>query len=211
VSELLSSTSAGRSAEAGRADVAHQQSLLFPSLFGKLDRGRRIQILDIGPAFPETLDFFSACRCRLHFAGLYEEEVVLQGSGERERPELVELFRELLAVPEKRRFDLVLLWDLPNYLDDEALSAFSEALAPHLHPRTLGHGFAVRTQDTRLSPRWYGIKDKHLFTVRKPWTPQPRFNPHSQAILINMLTCFSIDRGMLLPDGRLEVAMKVNS
>jgi hypothetical protein len=165
-------------------------------------------VLDIGPAFPETLDFFSAFRCRLHFAGLYEERVVLEGPEDREHEELVSLFRELLAVEEGSNFDLVLLWDLPNYLDDQTLSAFSEALAPCLHERTLGHAFAVRTQDTRLQPRWYGIHEKHLFTVREPWTPQRRFHPHSQAILINLLTCFSIDRGMLLPDGRLEVAMK---
>jgi hypothetical protein len=38
-----------------------------------------------------------------------------------------------------------------------------------------------------------------------------RFHPHSQAILINLLTSFDIDRGMLLPDGRLEVALRAST
>ena len=103
--------------------------------------------------------------------------------------------------------DLVLLWDFPAYLDDRRLKAFSRALEPFLHVRTRAHGFAVRTADTRLNHRWYGIDQPHLFTVRRPWTAEQRLYPHSQAILINLLTCFDIDRGMLLPDGRLEVEM----
>lgn len=189
-------------------DLKRQQSLLFPSLFGKLNTSGRLHVLDIGPAHNETIHFFSAVRCRLHFAGMYSEPLTLEGGGDRPHEERVEAFRELLAVPDGTRFDLCLLWDYPNYLDDEDLKAFSEALSPYLHPRTVGHAFAVRTSETRITNQWYGIDQPHLFTLRPPRDRQPRFHPHSQAILINLLTCFSIERGMLLPDGRLEVAMK---
>jgi hypothetical protein len=66
----------------------------------------------------------------------------------------------------------------------------------------------VRTPSIKLSNQWYGIDQEHLFTLRPPRVQQPQLYPHSQAILINLLTSFSIDRGMLLPDGRLEVSMK---
>ncbi len=65
----------------------------------------------------------------------------------------------------------------------------------------------MRTSGTRLNNQWYGIEQPHLFTVREPMVRQTRIFPHAQAILINLLTCFDIDRGMLLPDGRLEVVM----
>lgn len=192
-------------------DLERQQSLLFPSLFSKLVAKRnpaeRLNVLDIGPAHNETIHFFSVRRCRLHFAGMYDEPLTLEGAGDRDRAELTAAFREALAVPPGTVFDLCLLWDYPNYLDDEALQAFSDALAPSLHARSVGHGFAVRTSGTRISNQWYGIDQSHLFTLRPPRVRQPAFYPHSQAILINLLTCFSIDRGMLLPDGRLEVAM----
>ena len=56
-----------------------------------------------------------------------------------------------------------------------------------------------------------GVDQPHLFTLREPAVRQPRMYPHSQAILINLLTCFEIERGMLLPDGRLEVAMRAGA
>lgn len=187
--------------------MARQQSLLFPSLFNKLRGVDRVRVLEVGPAFPETLEFFSSVRCRLHFANLYVEPLVQNGPGDASDEELVAAFRKALPMRPGALVDLVLLWDFPAYLDDRSLRAFSKALEPHLHARTLGHGFAVRTPDTRLNHRWYGIDQPHLFTVRQPWTPTQKLHPHSQAILINLLTCFDIDRGMLLPDGRLEVEM----
>lgn len=198
------------SAPESSESLKRQQSLLFPSLFAQLEGKERLQVLDVGPAQPETLAFFSAFRCRLHFANVYEESLVRQGAGDLERPDVVKIFRRALAIPEDTRFDLCLLWDFPNYLDDETLQAFSEALAPYLHSGTLGHAFAVRTSETRIDNRWYGIDQAHLFTVREPLERQPFLYPHSQAILINLLTCFEIDRGMLLPDGRLEVALRAN-
>lgn len=189
-------------------DLERQQSLLFPALYKKLDRSGRLNVLDIGPAHNETIHFFSERKCRLHFAGMYSEPLTLEGSGERSPEEVRAAFTEALAVPEDTIFDLCLLWDYPNYLDDETLKAFSDALEPYIHPGTIAHGFAVRTAGTKITNQWYGIDEAHLFTLRPPRDRQPQFHPHSQAILINLLTCFSIERGMLLPDGRLEVAMK---
>lgn len=189
------------------AALPRHQSLLFPTLCDKLPRDGCLTVLDVGPACPETVEFFSGARCRLHFADLYSEPMVINGHEGLEGDDLVERFGELLAIPDGIRFDLCLLWDFPNYVDDAALKAFSEALKPYLHARSLGHGFAVRTANTDMKNQWYGIEQPHLFTVRRPTARQTRFYPHAQAILINLLTCFDIDRGMLLPDGRLEVVM----
>ena len=190
--------------------LERQQSLLFPTIFKKLDLGGRLRVLDISPAHNETIHFFSAFRTRLHFADLYSEPITLEGPKDRDPEAMTKAFSAALAIPAGEQFDLCLLWDYPNYLDDEALQAFSAALAPHLHARTRAHGFAVRASGTRIRNQWYGIDEEHLFTLRPPRVEQSRFYPHPQAILINLLTCFSIDRGMLLPDGRLEVAMTAN-
>lgn len=192
------------------ASLKRQQSLLFPALFNQLNKSRHFAVLDIGPAMPETIQFFSPFHCRLHCAGMYTEPLVRDGGLDLSTADRVQAFSDCLAIPDGTRFDLCLLWDFPNYLEDADLLAFSEALAPHLHSGTVGHAFAVRSSGTRLDHRWYGIDQPHLFTLRAPWEPHPRISPHAQAILINLLTCFNIDRGMLLPDGRLEVALKSN-
>lgn len=188
--------------------LPRHQSLLFPALCSKLPRDRRLNVLDVGPAFPETIRFFSTYHCRLHFADLYSDPLVLKGSSHLDGDALRQALRTSMAVPADTLFDLVLLWDFANYVDDQALRAFDDVLRPCLHRQAIGHGFAVRTADTRVRNQWYGIDKPHLFTIRQPREAQLRFHPHSQAILINLLTCFDIDRGMLLPDGRLEVALR---
>ena len=105
------------------------------------------------------------------------------------------------------RFDLCLFWDFLNYLDDKALRAFNTALRPYLHQSTRAHAFTVRTLNTKFSNQQYGIEQAHMFSIRPRPGKQARTTPHTQAILVNLLSSFDIDQGMLLPDGRLEVLM----
>ena len=53
--------------------VSRHQSKVLGSLFRHLDPEKRLEVLEIGPALPETVDFFSQFRCRLHFIDLYNE------------------------------------------------------------------------------------------------------------------------------------------
>lgn len=187
------------------ADRSRQQSLLFPALFEQLDKSRKLTVLEVGQALPDTVDFFSRYKCRLHFAGLFADSL-LQEQGELDEAALLQRFTALFALPKGTRIDLCLFWDVFHYLDDKAVRAMSKALAPYLHSGSRGHGFAVRTKETALRNNRYGIEAAHMFSVR-PAQRVLAYHPHSQAILINLLTCFDIDRGMLLPDGRLEVAL----
>ena len=59
----------GVAAAPAGADVEH--SLLLPKLFEGLRDDERLTILDLGPAAPETVDFFGQFRCRLFFADLF--------------------------------------------------------------------------------------------------------------------------------------------
>ena len=184
-----------------------QQTLLFPSLFKKISPDRRLSILEIGPALPETIEFFSQYKCRLHFAAMYTDPLLQMQTGEFTEAELVEHIRETLDFPKGTRFDLCLFWDFLNYLDDKALRAFNTAIRPFLHKTTRAHAFTVRTLNTTFSNQQYGIEEAHMFSIRPRTGKQARTTPHTQAILVNLLSNFDIDQGMLLPDGRLEVLM----
>ena len=68
-------------AGAGIAPVASlaprtQQSLLFPTLLKKVRADTRLSVLEIGPALPETIEFFSQFKCRLHFAAMYTDPIL---------------------------------------------------------------------------------------------------------------------------------------
>jgi hypothetical protein len=184
-----------------------QQTLLFPSLVKRIDAGRRLSVLEIGPALPETIKFFSQFKCRLHFAAMYTDPVLQMQSGEFTEAELADHFKQTFDFPKGTRFDLCLFWDFLNYLDDKALRAFNTAIHPYLHKTTRAHAFTVRTLDTSFVNQQYGIEQAHMFSIRPRTGTQAPTSPHTQAILVNLLSSFDIDQGMLLPDGRLEVLM----
>lgn len=184
-----------------------QQTLLFPTLVKRLATDRRLSVLEIGPALPETIAFFSEYKCRLHFAAMYTDPVLEMQKGECTEAELAVHFTETFGFQKGTRFDLCLFWDFLNYLDDKALRAFNTAIRPYLHKTTRAHAFTVRTLNTSFPNQQYGIDQAHMFSIRPRLGIQPRTTPHTQAILVNLLSSFDIDQGMLLPDGRLEVVM----
>lgn len=188
----------------------NQQSLLFPLLVEKINPDRRLSVLEIGPALPETIRFFSQYRCRLHFAAMFSDPVLQMQPDELSEAELVEHFNKSFDFPKGTRFDLCLFWDFLNYLDDKTLRAFNRALQPYIHKGTRAHAFTVRTLDTSFANQQYGIEQAHMFSIRPRTTKQARACPHTQAILVNLLSSFDIDKGMLLPDGRLEVLMSAS-
>jgi len=203
-------TSHGGQLPAAPPVVQTQQSLLFPSLLKRIDPDRRLTIFEIGPALPETIAYFSQFRCRLHFASMFSDPLLdrqFDGSSEKE---LTDQLIHALAIPKSTRFDVCLFWDFLNYLDDRVLRAFDAAIRPHIHASTRAHAFTLRTLDTSLSNQQYGIEQPHMFRIRPRNGVQKHCFPKTQATLVNLLQCFDINQGMLLPDGRLEVLMSAN-
>ena len=184
-----------------------QQTLLFPTLIKRIKGDTRLSVLEIGPALPETIEFFSQYKCRLHFAAMYTDPILQMQLGEYTEAELAEHMDRSFEFPKGTRFDICLFWDFLNYLDDKALRAFNTAIRPYLQKNTRAHAFTVRTLDTSLVNQQYGIEQAHMFSVRPRPGKQARTTPHTQAIMVNLLSNFDIDQGMLLPDGRLEVLM----
>lgn len=196
------------SSQPGRSPLSRtQQTLLFPTLLKRIDPYRRLSILEIGPAVPETIAFFSQFKCRLHFAAMYTDPVLQMQKEDCSETELADHIQKSFGFSKGTKFDICLFWDYLNYLEDKTLKAFNTAITPYLHKTTRAHAFTVRTLDTSFANQQYGIDEAHMFSIRPRPGSQDRTFPHTQAILVNLLSSFDIDQGMLLPDGRLEVLM----
>ena len=188
--------------------MAIQPSKLLPSLFRSLDAGRRLTILDVGVALPETVEFFSRFKCRIHFVDLFSEPVVREPRQDSDSKELQKQFEKLLKIPDGTRLDICLLWDFLCYLNDAALRAFNNALRPYMYNGTRAHGFVVHHLAIRLENKQYGVIKEDALSVRPLQTKQLITHPHSQVEMHEMLTCFDFERGLLLPDGKLELLLK---
>jgi hypothetical protein len=187
---------------------SRQQSKLFPSLFKMMDVNRRLTVLEIGPALTETVDFFSQFKCRLHFVDLFHEAFVREQQGRLSEKELRHAFEEQFRFPADTQIDLCLFWDFLCYLDDPALRAFNSALRPWLHSGTRVHGFGVHHLAIRLENIQYGVINKDTLSIRERRSSQLPCYPHSQIEMHEMLNCFDFERGLLLPEGKLEMLLK---
>jgi hypothetical protein len=185
-----------------------QPSKLFSSLFRSLETGHRLTILNVGAALPETVEFFSHFKCRIHFIDLFSETVVRELQQVSNSRELHRQFEKLLKLPDGTRLDICLLWDFLCYLDDLALRAFNNVLRPYIHNGTRAHGFLVHHLAIRLENKQYGIMEEDALSVRLRPAKQLATHPHSQVEMHEMLSCFDFDRGLLLPDGKLELLLK---
>jgi hypothetical protein len=182
-------------------------SQLFASLFQVVDVNHRLTVLEIGGALPETVDFFAQFKCRLLFVDLFSEPFV-HDQADLSEAELRHCFEERLRCPAGTRLDLCLFWDFLTYLDDPALRAFNSALRPWLHAGSRAHGFGAHHLGIRLANVRYGVQDRQTLSVRARSGQQLRTHPHSQVEMHEMLNCFAFERGLLLPDGKLEMLLK---
>jgi len=184
-----------------------QASKLLPQLFGSLDQQKRLTVLDVGRALPETVAFFSRFRCKLHLLDLYS--ALQSGRIDRDSPPriLQKQFQELFGFQPGTSLDLCLLWDFPHYLNEKQLRAFSGALWPWRHPESRAHAFGVHSAATILLNREYGILDAETISVRPRAGEQMKYSPHPQSFMSEWLTTFTTTNGILLPDGKIEMLM----
>ena len=191
--------------------VSRHPSKVLGNLFRHLDPDHRLEVLEIGPALPETVDFFSQFRCRLHFIDLYNEPFLRDRQEELSETELRHAFEKRLSFKEGTRLDICLFGDFLSFLDDRALRAFNSALRPWIHEGTRAHGFGVHHLAVKLEHQQYGIIDSETLSVRSRHTDSMPYHPHSQVEMADMLNCFAFERGLLLPSGKLEMVLKPKS
>jgi len=193
--------------------IGRQQSKLLSAMLQRVSGGRRITVLDVGPALPETVEFFSRYHCRLHFVDLINEPFLQPRDPKKRLSEkrLSECFADHLGFPEDTQLDICLFGDFLNFLDDTALRAFNSALGPYLYSGTRAHGFGVHHRAVKLEYRQYGIMRHDTVSVRKRSGSDLKYQPHSQVEMADMLSGFAFERGLLLPDGKLEMILHSKS
>lgn len=188
--------------------TSRQSSKLFSGLFRNAGSGERLKVLEIGPALPETVDFFSRFKCRLYFKDLFSEPFLREEQDKLSEKELRQRFEKHFDFPQGTHLDVILLWDFLSFLNDSALRAFNSAVRPWIHSGTRAHGFGVHHMAIKLENIQYGVIDTENLSVRQRRGRQMAYHPHSQIEMHEMLSCFDFERGLLLPNGKLEILLK---
>ena len=165
--------------------------------------GESMSVLDVGSAVAETIEFFSQYRCKLHFADLIGEIDAARSLGA-ERIDFVGILQALTDA----RFDLILFWDVLNYIDRQDFAAFNDAITAVIHPRTIAHAFIAFTPGVPLGGLRLGVGEDADVVVKAEEGPAP--HPKARAELGELLPVLRIDRGTLLQENRQELALVVS-
>lgn len=191
-------------APAGQPAIEH--SGLLPLVLKKLNPHRRMHILDVGPAVPQTVDFLSGFKCRLHIADLLHGKSAAQPPGP-EPKALAARFAASLSMIDAP-LDICLLWELPNHLSLDEMRIFNGVLSRYLKADTLAHGFCS-FKLTQLEMRhWYGIVGTDSVVRLEDIALKPAAHTHSQQQLVDAMSAFELERGALRSGGRVEVLLR---
>jgi hypothetical protein len=112
------------------ADDAHTTLGLRELLHG-LPSDRRHSVLDLGPASGGNVGFFSSHSCRLYIADLFH---TLRQRGGLPPEQAIPFDREVDATLPDGSFDLILCWDILNYLSRTQMEILGRHLATRSHP-----------------------------------------------------------------------------
>ena len=189
--------------EQGRVQVEVEpdvhRSLALAALCEEIRR-RKLTVLDLGSAVGSNVEFFSQFGCKLFIEDLYAA-LSTRMDGDLAGPSF---FAELLSVPEDTRFDVILAWDLFDYLQRKELAVFAEHLRRYTNRGALLFALISYHKTIPAQPYRFRIKDdQHLIYERRTGAerPSPRLAP---AEVTNLLKEFRVDRSFLLKHGIQE-------
>lgn len=186
-----------------------QPSRLLPALFDSIDPDEKITVLNLGPALPETIEFFCAYRCRLHITNIYSDlPFPVIDPDEQDESALDAAMDEALFLAGNEQFDIVFFWDVINFMSQDAITTLMAKLRPHLHEKSRAHGFAVHNAQTPAAMEYYGIADQENLRVRRRSKLPSGYQPRLQGDLGQLLKYFVIDRSVLMQDRRVEILLK---
>lgn len=161
-------------------------------------KGQGLRILDLGSAVGGNVEFLSQLGCKLHIADLYaSRSTALEGE------ELGQEFFEQLFPPDTR-FDVVLAWDLFNYLQRKEMARLGLLLRRNCRPGALIFALTWIQKQIPAQPIRFRIhEDGQLIYERRTALerPGPRYPP---AEISSQLKGFRVDRSFLLRHGVQE-------
>jgi hypothetical protein len=170
------------------------------------DPAPRMVTLDLGAVSQPLLErLASRGPCRVEIADFVASEG-LPRLREAESPEEARAFvLERLLPPSREPVNLILAWDLPNYLTLDALTGLFAALGTRAAPRCKLHMLiAYAAREMAAEPgRFLPDDDGRLINLRPSGAvrPAPRYSPEDLGRAVGP---FRYERGVLLANGMQE-------
>jgi hypothetical protein len=166
--------------------------------------GGRHLSLDLGPAVGGNVQFFAELGCKLFIADLYES-LFSPNARQPESPRAFELMLERdLPSTDGQAVDVILAWDLLNYLTIDQMRLLATALGSYCHRRTQLFAMIATQKEMPARPTMFNVLDpEHMsFLPDAQWQRDaPRY---TEPDLKRGMPDFEVDVSFLLRTGLQE-------
>ncbi|MCK4950407.1 MAG: hypothetical protein KAS48_01210 [Gammaproteobacteria bacterium] len=178
---------------------------IFKLLNSEILEETKYHILDIGIPNGANIQFFSRYYCRLTIEGGQEKLAAMRKEPDLEKDEIHQRIVTLFPYSKESHghFDLILCWDVLNYLKPAVFNAFMQHISQFARCGTYLHAFISPKQTMSATPRDYQILDdgRMRYTPSGQTIPSPSYH---QTDLRELMPQFTIKRSVLLKNGMQE-------
>jgi len=184
-------------------------TMVFADLLSQPPTDRAIRILDLGSVRQSTIDFFSDYHCHILVTGLCDDFVTGKGLDKASLKQLQQLIARDIKRHNNNHYDLILCWDLLNYLDKEQFSMLLSQLLPALTSVTRCHSFLYTTANRPPRPGGFQIERKEQMIIVESLTEQNHSCSVTQTTLGKYLPNYKTLRTVLMRNGTQELAFEI--
>jgi hypothetical protein len=176
-------------------------SFVLPGLLEYIKKPPKKTILDLGPALGENVRRMEGSR--LFIANFFES--LTEGGGPLvDAKTFAASCARLLHYPDDVRFDLVLAWDLFNYLGLPEVQVLAQRLVALSRPGTRIMALVSIQKKIPDRPFRFVIRDKDSLRYEVLSSGLRDCPRHNEPDLLKRMAGFRVERGMLLRNGMRE-------
>lgn len=169
-----------------------------------------IEILDTMPASSQLIDLFSACHCKLYLPACHLTLTELRLQQLDTETKLNKALTKSIGLRKQNKagLRLILLWDLPNYLQANTLRALIQYLVPHCSANVILHTYIHTRENMPATPGLYRLQRDKRVAVEQSDTQTCPSPMYYQEALQKAMSPFIVKKGILLSSGMQEYIMQ---
>lgn len=169
------------------------------AIYNEIKASKHNRILDLGSINAANFNFLAQLSCKVHFENL--NDFIVSNKATDEAQFINELTSFILSHPPEEKFDVILTWDLLNYLPLAGIKALFEKLNVYCHPNTLLHSMRYLGKNIPQMPARMEIIDQYTLRINVPALQPRQYACHPTAALIKSLPDYFMHNHLADEDG----------
>ncbi len=186
-------------------------TLALQLVLKSLSRLERPRLLDLGPAVGANVTYLTRYNCKLFIADLFQTLRGLRDGLDWNASVLDRALAEYLPYRDRKRFDLILAWDLLNYLSREEMQVLGRHLSRLCKPAGLLFVMISTRKQIPDRPTVFRIVDRETLEYDNPSKIRRPCPLYREPDLGRLMSDFEVETSFLLRNGMQEYVLALGS